>query len=98
MNDIEVIDPVTIPISGDEYQEIQTERFKNSINEILGFDVHPKIEFSEMLLCAAELNFGTPLFDTQLLHLLSLAESWNQDLSIAHSNFALKIKFKLKTT
>lgn len=95
---IEVIDPATIPVSEAEFEEIQTERFKNSLSEILGVDVQPKIKFSEMLLQEATLNYDDIIYDNQLLHLIYFAESWNQTLYIVPSDAGLKISFTLKTT
>jgi len=94
---IEVIDPVTIPISEAELKEIQTARFKESLNEILSVKSEPLIEFSERLIKSAKMYITQGLAGDQLLHLVYLGEAWNQNIDIAKTSTGLVINFTLRT-
>jgi hypothetical protein len=87
----------SIPISEAALEEVQTARFKESLNEILSVKSEPKIEFSEKLIKSAKLNITQGLAGDQLLHLVYLGEAWNQNLNINRSGAGLVINFTLRT-
>ena len=95
---IEVIDPVTIPISEAELKEIQIDRFKSALNGILPVKTNPAIKFSEYLLRSVNVIYPIGLRGFQLLHLFHLATSWNMELFVSSSRAGLSINFTLKTT
>ena len=93
---IEVTDPVTIAVAETEFKEIQAERFKGYLNDILGFEVNPQLEFSENILVSAKLAVITDLNGYTLLRLVYLAESYNQDLNISSLRAISNLQFTLK--
>jgi len=87
----------TTPISETEYEKIQIGLFKEALNFVLGFITSPKIEYSDKLVRSAKVNTPHSLRETQLLNLLSLAQSWNQSLTIETYGPGLTINFNQKT-
>jgi len=85
-----------IPVSESELKEIQTQRFTDTLNEILTGYHNPKVWFSENLVQRARVNIQGPLNNAQLNHLCYFADSWNQDMSLSRSGAGLKIQFTLK--
>ena len=87
----------SIPISEAELKEIQTTRFKESLNEILSVKSTPVIEFSEKLIKSAKMYITQSLAGDQLLHLVYLGEAWNQNITVNKSKTGLVINFTLRT-
>ena len=86
----------TTTLNPTQMEQIQTQRFTESLNEILTDDHNPKVKFTNNLVQSAKVNIDKPLDNAQLNHLCYFADSWNQDLSIARSGAGLKIQFTLK--
>lgn len=95
--DIEVNDPITIGVTEAEYREIQNTLFKDSLNDILGRESNPKMELSEYQLKSAKVIIKQAVGDTQLLHLIHFAESWNMSFLLGRSGTGLVINFTLRT-
>lgn len=83
-------------VQGIKISEIQTNRFTESLKEIITPKHDPKTKFQDGVLIHAKANINKPLNNAQLNHLCYFADSWNQDIEISRSGAGLKIEFTLR--
>lgn len=91
--------PQTLPVEGVKVKKSQTERFSESLSNILSGTAksEPIILFAEKLVQSASIFVFSPLSGDQLRSLCNLADSWNQEMIIGRGPLAsIIVEFNLK--